>query len=428
MKLMGINSLYVTWSNRAVQRTSENSYDFSKTDYLLSLATSYGIKLFVQLGSNVGSDWWPGMSNIGKPDVDPGYLTQYAPNERGEKIVADQISYENTIARTKYQDFLKTVVSRYKTNTWIAAWIIGDAYAYTGVWDGLRTGYDNSSVTAFQRYLNTTYSGKISLLNAAWSSSYTRFDNISSPETYDRNSPAWYDFTQWKQSSIATFVCQGIATIQGADPNHLVSYSSDGLVNGGASDWMYDGSDVLKVASTCPKSATGIDFISLNTFVQAGSTKYGLSYSIEYVKRSGLPILITEVGISNTQPDYNITEQQQADIIVAALYDAVVAQGVMGVHVFHWHDRLWVQPSDLGYGLFTNDRYPKLNYYAVKEVFTFLVCSVMLKLTNRIKCILEYTTKYLIQQYPMTSHYSTPRLQMAFACDIIVMQWEYTTL
>jgi hypothetical protein len=378
MKLYGVNSLYVTWNNRAIQDLAESRYDFNKTDYLVSKATSYGIKLFVQLGSNLGSSWWPGMSNRGKVDVDPGYLTMHPPINRTStpsspgRTVADQISYENASTKSKYQDFLKTVVTRYKTNTNIAGWIVGNNYAYMGVWNGIQTGYDNSSITAFQTYLNSTYSGKITNLNANWNTSYTKFTDISSPDRYNRDSPAWYDFTMWRQTSIATFVCQGISAVNTADPNHLISYAVDGMIPGFV-DWMFDGSDIIKIASTCKAMSAGLDFISLNNYIQPGSVKQGMGYGINYAKRTGLPIMITEVGVSTTQSDYNITEHQQGAYLISNIYEAAVVHFALGVHVFHWHDRIWGSSSDYGYGISTNDRYPKLAWYDVREVFNFLV-------------------------------------------------------
>ena len=82
-------------------------------------------------------------------------------------------------------------------------------------------GYDPYCKAAFRAYLASYYNGSIEALNNIWSSSYTTFDEVQMPTSYNRNSASWADLIQWRENSIAGFLAAGAAKVREADPNHM---------------------------------------------------------------------------------------------------------------------------------------------------------------------------------------------------------------
>jgi uncharacterized lipoprotein YddW (UPF0748 family) len=85
------------------------------------------------------------------------------------------------------------------------------------------------------------------------------------PPGYDRNNKLWADVVQWRMRSVANFIATGAKAVKSADPNHMLSYSTVGMI-WGPEDWRYHAENVAFIAEACQKVGAPIEFMSINNY------------------------------------------------------------------------------------------------------------------------------------------------------------------
>jgi hypothetical protein len=247
------------------------------------------------------------------------------------------------------------------------------------LWNFRQEGYDPVTQKAFRSYMSTLYGGNIAQLNNIWSSSYASFDAVEMPIDFNKNSPSWADLIRFRQNSIADFVAVCAKAMKDADPNHLITYSKLGLVFGPV-DWEYSGEDEVTIVNSCKNAGYPLDFFAINVYASTapGVEMRSGQWGIELVKRTGLPVLVTELGATATDTDFldpklsaGYAPDRQGQLIVNQIYSALV-NGAMGVHVFTWEDREYLTVREFGFGIMRRDRYPKLAGPMVAQAFQTL--------------------------------------------------------
>src|SRR5262249_45059331 len=149
----------------------------------------------------------------------------------------------------------------------IAAWILGNEYAYYDLWDPSRRflGFDPASIASFRAYLADRYTNNISAANSVWGTNYSSFDVVPMPQKYpsDRRNPLFYDLTQWRKKSIGDYVAVGAQAAKLSDPNHLRTYS---MVGGlfGEQDVFYTCEDARTIVQRCAGAGAPLHFWSIN--------------------------------------------------------------------------------------------------------------------------------------------------------------------
>mmetsp|Transcript_6937 Transcript_6937/g.10924 ORF Transcript_6937/g.10924 Transcript_6937/m.10924 type:complete len:657 (-) Transcript_6937:265-2235(-) len=368
----------------------DDVYEWDNYDMLIKIAKEEGFRIFPIIGYQWPPDWFLGTPFQEGNDVDPGWYTMHPPSPEAappgvkpkfsyaEKWVSDVMSLEHPIARRKFQDFLGVVADRYKDEEAIVGWIVGNEMGYLGLWSFRQDGFDNSSIAAFKKWLGHTYTplGGIDELNKVWKTDYPSFEDAMMPLHYSRNSPAWADLVQWREDSVADFVAEATRVVKIADPNHSVSYGALGQVFG-ETDWLYEALDLRKISNACRRLGYPLDYIALNSYPKPTgifddkSGKWGYSNS---VVRSDIPILLSEIGITSTDPDISpqLTDDQVAVILIAWMEESLLYGNIMGMHVFQWSDRVWIKLRERGYGMTGPLRYPKPILEAMRDFYAMV--------------------------------------------------------
>jgi GH35 family endo-1,4-beta-xylanase len=293
--------------------------------------------------------------------------------------VSDQLSIENPDARASVANYFKQVVSRYKDSKAIAGWIVGNEYGYLGLWSFRQEGYDPATKKAFREWLAKTYNNDIAALNAVWGSSFASFDAVIMPIDFNRDRADWADLIAFREHSTADFIAMSTQACKEADPNHLVSYSKLGLVFG-PQDWQYNAEDDVTIVNACRERGYPLDFFSINNYASSaiGMEMRSGQWGIELVKRTGLPILVTELGCTSTDIEFldpksneGFSDQRQGNLIANQIIGAMLT-GAIGVHVFTWENRDYITTREYGFGITNMDRSPKLSYAHVAKAYQML--------------------------------------------------------
>jgi len=72
-------------------------------------------------------------------------------------------------------------------------------------------------------------------------------------------------------------------------------------------------------------------------------------------------------------PTPDITEQaSQGALLATALWEAALAGGAVGVHVFHWSYRPWLTTREQGFGVVNEDRTFTPSVDSIKALFSIL--------------------------------------------------------
>jgi hypothetical protein len=296
-----------------------------------------------------------------------------------EKWVSDQLSMEHPDARARCASFFNQVGTRYKNSKTIAGWIVGNEYGYLGLWSFRQEGYDPVTQTAFRNWLSTQYSADISKLNAAWGSTFASFDAVEMPINFSRDRADWADLIQFRKQSTGDFVAMSSEAVKKADPNHLVSYSKLGLVFGPV-DWEYNAEDDVTIVNACRDRGYPLDFFSINNYASSaiGMEMRSGQWGIQLVMRTGLPILVTELGCTSTDIEFldptlnaGFSDQRQGDLIANQIINAMLT-GAMGVHVFTWENRDYITTREYGFGIVNMDRTPKISFEHVARAYQIL--------------------------------------------------------
>jgi hypothetical protein len=364
-KRMYVNSLRVDLPWPQIE-TNRGAFDWSKSDFLVSKAEQYGLRLFVLIGFQYAADWfptngfWRGINEEQKP-----YFI---------------MNYENPEVRLAYSNYIYQVTSRYKDSPAVGAWILGNEYSYFDLWNEtnkLYFGYDPISLTNFQRYLTNLYDNRIAGLNSNWGTTYTSFGQVAMPVTYPANrlDARYYDLIQWRKHSIGELVAVGAVAARRADTNHLLTYSMIGGIFSG-DDNKYTCEDEKVIVQHCAAAGAPLDFWSVNNYAYTAqgaemrSADFGIA---KYQERLGIPVLVTETGHSSTDDLYPEAQVRHAKALPTQLWEALMS-GAMGVHVFTWNDRhvfgATFFPRERGFGIVNQDRTPKSPvYWNVLETF-----------------------------------------------------------
>jgi hypothetical protein len=339
-----------------VVENPQGVFDWSKPDHLVAEAEELGLRLFVLIGYQYAPDWFP---NDWK-----------ATNDGGSNSVV--LAYENPYARQAYSNYIAHVTSRYKNSPAIAAWILGNEYAYFDLWDPSRRflGYDPYSTASFCAFLANHYTNNIAAANSNWGTSYPSFDAVRMPRAYPANrmQPLYYDLRQWRKKSIGDYVALAARTAKLSDPNHLRTYSMVGGLFGEA-DIFYTCEDARTIVKSCADVGAPLDFWSINNYAIATidtelrSVDYGIS---KHRAASGLPVLITETGHTSTETEYADASGRQAAALPSEVWASLMS-GSIGVHIFTWNERDLFSgnnfPREKGFGIVTQTREPKVPAY-----------------------------------------------------------------
>jgi hypothetical protein len=349
-----------------VWNTVENPrgvFNWSKPDHLVAKAEELGLRLFILIGYQYAPDWF---TNSWK-----------AVNDQGSNSVV--LAYENPNAREAYSNYIAQVTARYKNSPAIAAWILGNEYAYFDLWDPSRRflGFDPYSIASFHTFLAARYSNNIAMANATWGTAYASFDAVPMPKAYpaDRKDPVYYDLIQWRKKSIGNYVALGAQTAKMFDPNHLRTYS---MVGGlfGEEDVFYTCEDARTIVASCAEAGAPLDFWSINNYAIATintelrSVDYGIG---KHRAASGLPVLVSETGHTSTETQAADASGRQAAALPGELWASLMS-GAIGVHVFTWNDRDLYSgnnsPRERGFGIVAQSRLVKSDAYSgVAEAF-----------------------------------------------------------
>jgi len=361
-KKMHANSvrLEMVWN---VIEAPHGVFDWSKPDHLLAKADELGLKLFVLIGFQYAPDWFP---NDWK-----------AVNDLGSNSVV--LNYEHPQARLAYSNYIYQVTSRYKNNTAIGGWILGNEYAYFDLWnpDHRFLGYDAYSRASFRSYLSNTYAGNITALNSNWVTAYPNFSAVAMPTRYppDRHNPGFHDLIQWRKKSIGDYVAFGAGAARLADPNHLFTYSMVGGIFSGV-DAENTCEDAKTIVARCAAAGAPLQFWSINNYawpIIGNEMRTGDFGIRKYQAQSGLPVMISETGHSSTENFLPGAAPRQPKAIPSQMWEALTS-GAIGMHVFTWNDRnLYTNTyfvREEGFGIVNQNRLVKDPvYWNVVEAF-----------------------------------------------------------
>jgi hypothetical protein len=360
---MYANSVRLEFVWNQVQ-VSAQVYDWEKPDRIVRMAEKLGLRLFVLIGFNYAPGWfsdsWKSLRDDGRP--------------------SEVVNYEHPDVRSAFSNYVYQVIHRYRDSPTVAAWILGNEFAYFDLWDPGEIkhflGYDPVSKESFRNFLRAFYTNDIGRLNANWGASYADFSSVVMPESYPAyrtNTPGYYDLVQWRKRSIGDYVAVAAVAARKADTNHLVSYSMVGGIFSG-NDADYTCEDAKTIVSCCAAAGAPLSFWSINNYARAsvGSEQRSAGFGVaKYRAQSGLPVLVTETGFSSTE-EYG-EPWRQAAAQPSALWEALVS-GAIGVHVFTWNDRDMYRgdykPREKGFGIVNQDRtYKTLVYRNVLAAF-----------------------------------------------------------
>jgi Beta-galactosidase len=352
------------WSQVEVQN---NVFDWSKPDFLVQKAEELELKLFLIIGfqyppSEKYGGWFPN--------------DWLATNDRETDTLSDVLNYEHPQAQREYMDYVRTVAGRYKDNTTVAAWILGNEFAYFDLWESPTLypsrrllGFDSISLGSYRQFLAQRYANDISMLNRNWGSGYAGFTDIQMQKTYpcDRHDPGYHDLLQWRKQSIGDFIALGAKAVKQADPNHLITYSMvGGIFNGTESNNTYE--DGPTIVERCAKAGYPLDFWSINNYAWAltGSELRSGDFGVtKYQEQLGLPVMLSETGFSSTENLFAGASVRQPKVLPGELWEALLS-GAIGVHLFHWSDRDAFAGDfarEAGFGIVSQKRLPKPDVY-----------------------------------------------------------------
>ncbi len=354
-----------TWGELEI---AEGQYDWSKTDYLIAKAGELGLRLFVLIGYQYPPAWVPREYRA----VNDRYTTTNDPAQVESEALSDVINYEHPEARRLYANHIAAVTGRYRDNTAIGGWILGNEYAYYDLWeDPVRypvrrfLGYDPISVDKFRAYLRRIYQGDLALLNGRWGTAHTDFATIEMPRPYpvDRVSPPYHDLIQWRKESIGDYVAVGAVAAAKADPNHLRTYSMVGAIYSNY-DANHTCEDARTIVARCRVAAAPLQFWSVNNYAwpSLGSELRSADFGVaKYQSEVGLPVLVSETGFTSTEVIWSdeLAGERQAGALAGTMWEQLMA-GAAGVHFFHWSDRNQYTPEyfyrEKGFGIVGENR------------------------------------------------------------------------
>lgn len=268
MRRIRANSLRVDFKWGYIETTND-VFDWSMTDHIVATAESNGLRLFVLIGYQYPPGWFP--------------TAWKAINQSNE--ISSTLNYEHPEARAAYTDFIARVTARYKDSPAIAAWVLGNEYAYFDLWESsdphVYVGYDtNYSRAAFIAFLTNLYGGSITALNSNWNTGYASFDDVIMPTEYpgrndpgnvdlqNRYAPAYHDLIQWRKQSIGDFNALGAVAAKANDTNHLITYSMVGGIYSGF-DANNTCEDARTIVTRCAHAGAALDFWSINNYAWA---------------------------------------------------------------------------------------------------------------------------------------------------------------
>jgi hypothetical protein len=394
MKAAGATSLRVemTWGQLEV---ADGVYDWSKPDFLLSAADRLGLRVFILIGYQYPPDWL---------SRDHGEaMAVHRDPQTGAYGQSTILNYRSAYARDRYARHLAAVAGRYKDRTSVAAWIIGNEFAIYDLWEAPSVnprkrlvGHDPVSRASWTSHLQSVFP-TIADLNAAWNTAHADFASVPIPWQFPYGTTqtggalvqdpgtdeairqaGWWDWTQWQKAAIADFLAAGCAAIRSADPNHLITYATVGglfsLYN--CDNSCEDARAIVGACTAADPTGVGLDFWTVNNYPQDGELRsigFGLA---KYVHAIGLPILVTETGVSSNDGILTSLAPRQAAVLPSLLWETLAA-GALGVHIFHWNDREGFYASgypldrEVGFGVIAQDRRvsAKPAYTAVSDAF-----------------------------------------------------------
>lgn len=341
--------------------TAAGVYDWSQSDFLVAKAQELGLRLFVLIGYQYAPSWFPADWN--------------ATNDDNEVSVV--LNYEHPLVRAAYSNYIFNVTSRYKNNPVIAAWILGNEYAYFDLWnpDHRYLGFDPYSLTSYHRFLSSRYGGNIAALNTTWGSNYVSFADIPMFQQYplDRKSAGYNDLILWREYSIGQYVAVGAAAAKLADPSHLRTYAMVGGLFIG-NDANYTCEDAATIVAGCANAGAPLQFWAINNYAWATFTAELRSVDsgiAKHIVNSGLPVLVTETGQSTTDDLLLGAAPRQPKAVPGAMWESLMS-GAIGTHIFTWNDRdlfNGVFIRERGFGVVAQNRLPKPAYTNVAEMF-----------------------------------------------------------
>src|SRR5690606_6740656 len=118
-------------------------FDFTNSDLLVRLARKYGIRLYPIIGFQWPPRW-----------MDREHLLGLMPKKSGEPAneISSLMNYADPFVLDRFSKVIEAVVSRYKGDPAIAAWVLGNEFGYVEYVSGRQLGYDLGSLSAFRRF------------------------------------------------------------------------------------------------------------------------------------------------------------------------------------------------------------------------------------------------------------------------------------
>lgn len=366
--------------------------DWEKYDMLIQKAAEHNIKIFALIGYQWPPTWFPTEGyNLHPPDGAHDYYW-----------LSDTMSFSEPTSKMYFRRFIREITAHYSNNRTIVAWILGNEYGYLGLWSNKYEGYDEDSIAEFRSWLEQKYNHNIDALNSVWAHDnddtppghpylpgypYNGFAEVDMPTPFGissyvnnweymaRNKASWYDLVQWREEAVANFVAFAAGAAREKDRSHLLTYSTVGM-QWGEEDSRYHCEDAKKIVDACSKTGVPLDFWSINNYPW-GLENHELitgQWGIARAKHdTRLPVLVTEVGFTDTEDMYsgmNDTERQAA-LIRNGVWEALET-GAIGVHVFSWMDRDWVNLREKGFGIVHPDRRIKPGYWMVRDIYNLI--------------------------------------------------------
>ncbi len=373
MQAAGANSLRVELVWEGIE-TAEGHFDFRKADHLVQRAEALGLKLFVLIGYQYPPSWLA--------EDHPEIIARTASGS-----AATILNYNHPLAKAAYSRFIGAVCRHFRRSPAIAAWILGNEFAFYDLWEGGEqksfVGYDSGwSLPAYRGYLRRSYQ-RIERLNGAWGTDYPAFDAVPMARVYppDRNDHAairrsgYPDLIRWRQEAIADFIAAGAKAAKAAAPHQLITYSMVGGIFNGL-DSNFTAEDAGVIVTRCRAAGAPLDFMAINNYAWAlnGHELRSVDFGIAKFRDTlGIPVLVTETGHSSTENNFPGAGPRQAKALVGSAWESLLS-GAIGVHIFHWNDRDGFLDGyycrEAGFGVVDQQRRPKPGVYeAVTTMF-----------------------------------------------------------
>jgi len=332
MARIGVRSLRVEFVWNLVEPTMD-TFDFTWPDYLVEAARRHGMTLYPIIGFQWPPEWM-------------GAEHRLAPLRKPSRP-SPFMNYADPFVRQRFARFIKEVVTHFRGDRTIAAWVLGNEFGYVDFSTFEQLGYDKESTRQFGKNIDPS------------SYAILRDEDVISPQVI-----AFLDF---RRHAVATVIGDACEAAKRADPGTRVTYSSIGVL------FMPDdrtplSEDVALIARECKRRGAPLDFLSINAYMNLNTEEsfhLGLAHKLAGAL-SGLPVIFSEFGLTSTEQYADVDVFRQGPFL-RAQYLQSIFDGVPEAHIFTWMDKRVVSDREKGFGLRTRSRKPKPAFSVIEE-------------------------------------------------------------